>query len=51
MPRPSLGPRRAVSLRLPVPLAERITKLGISDRHAWIVGAVERRLESEENGK
>jgi hypothetical protein len=48
MAQPHKGDRHASTLRLPVPIVERIKSLNVPDRNGWIVDAIERKLMQEE---
>lgn len=48
--RPCKGIRKPILLRLPIAEAERIEKLKLPDRNAWIVAAITEKLERPQDG-
>lgn len=50
MGRPSKGERVAIALRLPLALADKIKEIAPTDRHGFIVDAVEAKLKEQANG-
>lgn len=49
MARPSKGERVAISLRLPLALADKIKEIAPDDRHSFIVDAVAAKLKDRPN--